>query len=206
MIEDDDMPESEEFAEQVAKVMDAKGRATTDALELFRMIDDARRDVEHTQIGRMFIRLLELRRNQMVSFMLQDGEECPETKGKRPEYFYAFGTDHFGLSAHHTNVLEVLHMMLGDKNMDGKECRACKLWKPLIHFSRLKASADGRNARCLQCERERVARFQRRKKAMESRKCGKCGEVKAMCEFGEDRHQPNGKSYYCKECRRKGRP
>ncbi len=49
--------------------------------------------------------------------------------------------------------------LLGETRV--KVCRTCNKHKPIEHFSNLKESFDGtgRNKVCLQCERERVARY-----------------------------------------------
>ena len=77
------------------------------------------------------------------------GTVLPEEGGKAR---YADGSD----------LGEVVLSLAGTQRR--KRCRRCSQWRELKHFSARKDSSDGRNSRCLFCERKRVKEYSERKK------------------------------------------
>jgi hypothetical protein len=66
-------------------------------------------------------------------------------------------------TATHNNLERVLLSLCG--TIRQKECPRCGVTKPLDEFSKRKDQEDGRNSRCLSCERNRVKKYEQDKRA-----------------------------------------
>lgn len=86
-----------------------------------------------------------------------------------------------------------------------KTCQLCGATKVLDDFSKRRASKDGKQSHCRDCQRREQfdyrARWKRTRKVVPARKaCRRCDTTKPAAEFSASSASPDGLQSWCKSC------
>ena len=104
-----------------------------------------------------------------------------------------------------------------DLHENGKTCSTCRRLLPRDQFYPRDNSADGLSYTCKECNRARVKEARDRRKRLKDagiepepkpeipdgyKQCTRCKEILPVDSFGIDRKARDGRTWYCKPCKR----
>lgn len=101
-----------------------------------------------------------------------------------------------------TDILDALAQLWGRGIR--KRCNVCKEMKVLSMFSKYARSKDGYNYTCLECERRRARKSEKKKRlagpALPRKVCGLCEKNKTLDQYTKNPNEKDGLRRYCKAC------
>lgn len=145
--------------------------------------------------------------------MPAQGKQCPRCKLTLPlESFrkdprYSLGVSSYCIKCSRASVLSRWQKIIKEKDIEGKECLKCHIYKTSDQYNKEKHSLDGLKNWCRQCIGQRNAQHRQKLRLRdhvvlpETAKCYSCGVIKPSSEFDVDSGLFRGIKGECKKCR-----